>query len=104
MSAGDLFDRGPNYTVEAVVDSLLADLRGKGLAGHVVKDDYRQLSPPEAATWTGKRFQLALLLSGREVWMEVREFTRVGVVAAQPVRNRADFASTVVNFAQEESS
>lgn len=104
MSAGDLFARSTPDQLEHVVDDCLANLAGKGHGGNVVKDLYAQLSPPEAATWTGKRFQLALLRSGREAWLEIREFTNVGRIAAQPVRDPAEFASTVISFAVAESS
>lgn len=104
MSAQDLFDRSPDYQLEQIVDDCLANLAGNGHGGNIVKDQYAQLSPPEAATWTGKRFQLALLRSGREAWLEVHEFTNMGRIAAAPVRDRAEFASTVVSFAVAESS
>ncbi|WVW77446.1 hypothetical protein Bhz59_00060 [Stenotrophomonas phage vB_SmaS_Bhz59] len=104
MGAQDLFDRSPEHQLEQIIDDCLANLAGNGHGGNVVKDQYGQLSPPEAATWTGKRFQLALLRSGREAWLEVREFTNVGRIAGKPIRDRADFASTVVSFAVSEAS
>ena len=56
------------------IDAILAHEQRQGRGGNIVKDDYSQLSPPESATWTGARYQLALYRSGRMEWIELREF------------------------------
>lgn len=48
------------------------------LGSSVVEDDPSQLSPPEAALWTGERYQLALLRSGNSIWLELRGFATIG--------------------------
>lgn len=59
------------------IDAMLAHEQGEGRGGNIVKDDYSQVSPPESATWTGARYQLALYRSGRMEWIELREFRQV---------------------------
>lgn len=99
------------HSLESAIDSALADLRGKGFCSNVLKDDYRTVSPPEVATWTGKNRQLALARSGRNSWLEVRAFlpenlrgpgSLPGRTALLRCTDRIDFAQTVMTFAQGE--
>jgi hypothetical protein len=43
-----------DHEIEGRIDALLSDFAGKGFGGEVVKDRPNDLSPPEAARWTGK--------------------------------------------------
>lgn len=100
MSEGDLLARCADHDLPFHVDNLIAHLQGKGLGGNLVRDLPAQLSPPEAATWTGKRYQLAFCRSGLEVWLELRQFMPQGrIPVGQPIRDRGNFTSTVCRFA-----
>lgn len=93
------------HTLAAMIDGHIALLQGKGLGGNIVRDSRAQLSPPEAATWTGKWQQLAFCVSGLECWLEVRDF-RTNPSGGAPLRvagpritDLAQFGGTVVTFA-----
>lgn len=95
-------------TFEFLLDGLLLMVQQQGSGGNVVKDGYDQLSPPEVATWTGKWHQLALCRSGREVWLEPRQFLnnpgdyRIVATSAR-VTDPEQFTSTFILFAIKES-
>lgn len=104
MSTGDAFCRHPEHDLERLLQECIKQLQTAGLGGNIVKDDEQQLSPPEYATWTGGRLQLALCRNGRNVWLEVREFRKNPSggnplrVAIRQVCDRGDFATTVGYF------
>jgi hypothetical protein len=107
MADGDMLCRCETHEVAGHIDNILKLLAQHGQGGNIVRDLEDQLSPPEAATWTGARSQLALMLSGRDVWLELRAFHRGlangrVVTVPQTIRNRGDFASAVAAFAKGE--
>ena len=114
MSAGDMFCRCPEHELEQHLHTCIKwfQLRGKG--GNIVKDEYRQLSPPEYATWTGANFQLALCRNGRNVWLEVRQFMSLpagdtmgsnarNIIPVRQVCDRKDYATAVGAFCEKET-
>lgn len=101
MSPGDVFTRCAMTVIPDYIEGLLAELAGKGIGGNIVRDQNDQLSPPEAAVWTGKRYQLALCWSGLNVWLELRHRLPQGwVCVGEPRHNRGDFTSFICRFAQ----
>lgn len=94
--------------LSGTIDGYIAHLQGKGFGGNIIRDRADQLTPPEAALWTGKRYQLALLRSGNDAWLELRGFgapdtIRAGcrdVVGIE--RNPQRFQETVLNFVSKD--
>lgn len=60
------------HQVEAWVEDFLSDLRGRGLAGCIVKDSPAQVMYPELALWTGEQHQLAFLGVPGDYRLELR--------------------------------
>ncbi len=87
------------FEIRYVVDGHIANLQGKGIGGNLIRDQPKQLRPPEVTTWTGKHQQLALLVSGLDVWMELRDFLPQGRVPVKSERERLGFEALVVQFA-----
>lgn len=92
---------------EHQIGELLARYAGKGFAGHVVKERASKLRAPEAAVWTGNQTQLALLRSGRDFWLEVRNRLphREPAVwlAGDPIRDSDKFPAVLLGFVVRES-
>lgn len=63
----------PFHQVESWVEDFLSDLRGRGLAGCIVKDSPAQVTYPERALWTGDQHQLAFLGEPEDYRLELRE-------------------------------
>lgn len=85
------------------IDDDLAALAGKGFGGKIVRDQNDQLSPPELAAWTGAKFRLILCCSGRMVWMELQEFTKMGRIPIKQLHNPEEFPAAVLALAVAES-
>lgn len=62
----------PFHQVESWVEDFLSDLRGRGLAGCIVKDSPAQVTYPERALWTGEQHQLAFLGEPEDYRLELR--------------------------------
>ena len=98
------------HSLPGSIDGYIAHLQGKGFGGNIVKDRNDQLSPPEAVLWTGKRYQLALLRSGNDAWLELRAFGAPGT-AREKCRdviskelNAARFSDFVLGFVSKDGA
>lgn len=81
------------------VEDYLAHLRGKGL-GHDLTLDAALPPAPAVRTWSAPKLQLALLRSGRDVWLESRSIHPVfGITPMEQVRDPAVFKNFILGLA-----
>lgn len=92
----------PFYQVTAWVDSFLADMRGRGLAGNIVADSPAQRVEDEQAMWTGERYQLAFCGEPKDFRLELREIKDGIWDVVREVKDPDKFNQLVLFFITEE--
>lgn len=92
----------PFYQVTAWVDSFLADMRGRGLAGNIVTDSPTQRVEDEQALWTGERYQLAFCGEPKDFRLELREIKDGVWEVAREESDPNKFNQLVLFFITEE--
>jgi hypothetical protein len=92
----------PFAHIEPWIEGFLQDLRGRGLAGNIVKDRPDQLAPNEQSTWTGEQHQLALMGSAANCWLELRQQEGGHWITVRIERNLNNPGAIVLDFAVKE--
>ena len=62
------------YQVIGWAETFLNDMRKRGMAGNIIRDQTAQLEGDELALWTGLTHQLAFCGSDRDYRLELRKF------------------------------
>ena len=92
----------PFHQVEAWVEDFLSDLRGRGLAGCIVKDSTAQVMYPEQALWTGEQHQLAFLGEPEDYRLELRRIEDGHWRAIREEKDPGRFNRIVMDFCVKE--
>lgn len=92
----------PFYQVTAWVDSFIADMRNRGLAGNIVSDSPAQRVEDEQALWTGERYQLAFCGAPKDYRLELREIKDGIWETVREITDPDKFNQLVLYFITEE--